>query len=122
MLLLNPRHRLLHLLIRLVHQLIDILSRDRLARIQPRPVVHPLPELDPGDLGGRGVFHEPVEGDAAVAAEPGAGVGEGGGDVAADAFGGDLSWDFGVKKVGGGDADVFAADVVLWTKKNQNKG
>ena len=70
--------------------------------------------MDAGDLGGGGVLHEVVQRNAAVTAEPRGGVGEGGRDAAAHALGGDLPWDDGGEEVGRGDADVFAADVVLF--------
>jgi len=54
-----------------------------------------------------------IEGDAAVACDPGGGVGEGGGDVVFEALGGDATFDGGGEEVGGGDADFGAEDVVL---------
>src|SRR5699024_4183437 len=45
--------------------------------------IEPLPHLGPGDLRGRGVLHEAVDGHGAVALEPGAQVLDADGDVRA---------------------------------------
>ena len=79
-------------------------------------MMRPLPKLYARNLGRRGVLHEVVERDAAVAADPGRRVGEAGGNVGADAGVSDLAWHLGVEQVAGGDLDILAQDVVLgWT-------
>ena len=113
--LLDPRRQL-------PDQLVDIRHGDGPPRVEPRAVFHPLPELHARDFGGGGVLHEVVQRDAAVAPDPGCGVGECGGDVGADAFVGDFAWDFGVEEVGGGDFDFLAADVVLLVRKYKTSG
>ena len=53
---------------------------------------HPLPDLRAGDLGGGGVFHQVVDGHAAVAGQPGAEVVDADVDVVAQAGFGDQGW------------------------------
>lgn len=96
-LILNPRHELLDPRRKLSDQPINVLRRDRFTGIQPRTVFHPLPELYTSDFGSGCVFHEVVEWDTAVSANPGGAVAQTCGDIGTDTLVGDLSWDFGVQ-------------------------
>ena len=72
-------------------------------------VTDPLPELGAGDLGGGGVLHEVVDGDAADAAEPALHVADADVQVLADTVLGDLAGDVHVQEVVAGDVDILAA-------------
>src|SRR5690606_40504645 len=54
-------------------------------------VVQPLPELGAGDLGGGGVLHQPVDGHAAVAVQPGGQVAHADLDVVVETGAGDAA-------------------------------
>ena len=69
------------------------------------------------DLGGGSVLHEVVEGDAAVAADPGGGVGKAGRDVLADTVERDLPGNFGVQQILRSDLDFRTEVVVLYIAK-----
>lgn len=77
-------------------------------------MAQPLPDLDAGDLGGRGVLHQAVQGHGAAAAQPGVEVAQGHGDVRADALPGGGRGDpaYG-QQVGGRDLDVRPGPVQL---------
>jgi hypothetical protein len=114
MLLLHTRGQLLNARGQLLDERINIFYGDGLSRLEPRAVLDPLPQLHARDLGRRSVLHEVVERDAAVSADPGGGVREGGGDVLAHAVDGDRPRYGSVKEVGSGYFNVLAETVVLY--------
>src|SRR5439155_22857789 len=83
------------------------LRAERAAVLQPDPPGPPQPQLRAADLGRRGILHEVVDGRRAVPAQPAVEVGQGDGDVRADAGLADRpAWDREVEQLFGRDLQL----------------
>jgi hypothetical protein len=96
---------------------INILHSNRFASVEACIVVNPLPELHSRNFCSRRVFHEIIERNTPVSADPCSSVRERGGNVATHSVVGDSAGNFGAKQVGGANLYFLAEGIILWTQK-----